>query len=40
MRCQVGVVIDIPPDLYELIRLVVHLTDFLFGEYGGFLLRA
>ena len=29
------IVVDIPPKLHELVRLVVHLTSCLFAEYGG-----
>ena len=32
---QVGIVVDIPPDVYQLVRLVVHLTRYLYAEYGG-----
>ena len=32
---QVGVVVDVPLEVYELVRLVVHLTRCLYAEYGG-----
>ena len=32
---QVGIVVDIPPQLYELVRLVVHVARCLYAEYGG-----
>ena len=31
---QVGVVVDVPPEVYKLVRLVVHLTRCLYAEYG------
>ena len=42
MRCspvdldgQISTVVDVPPEVYKLVRLVVHLTGCLFSEYGG-----
>ena len=32
---QVGIVVDVPPEVYELVRLVVHLASCLYAEYGG-----
>ena len=32
---HVGVVVDIPRVIYELVRLVVHLARCLYAEYGG-----
>ena len=32
---QVSIVIDVPPEVYELVRLVVHLTRCPYAEYGG-----
>ena len=32
---QVGIVVDVPPELYELVRLVVHLARCLYAECGG-----
>ena len=32
---RVGVVIDVPPEVYEHFRLVVHLASFLCAQYGG-----
>ena len=32
---QVGIVVDVPPEVYELVRLVVHLARYLYAEYGG-----
>ena len=32
---QVGVVVDVPPEVYKLVRLVVHLARCLYAEYGG-----
>ena len=32
---HVGVVVDIPRVVYELVRLVVHLVRCLYAEYGG-----
>ena len=32
---QVGVVIDVPPEVYELVRLVVHLVRRLHAKRGG-----
>ena len=30
----VGIVVDVPPEVYELVRLVVHLTRYLYAECG------
>ena len=43
MRCvapvdldgQVGIVVDVSPEVYKLVRLVVHLALCLYAEYGG-----
>ena len=32
---QVGIVFDVPPEVYKLVRLVVHLARCLYAEYGG-----
>ena len=32
---QVGIVVGIPSEVYELVRLIVHLTNCLYAEYGG-----
>ena len=32
---QVGVVVGVSPDLYKLVRLVVHLARCLYAECGG-----
>ena len=32
---QVGIVTDIPLEVYELVRLTVHLARRLYAEYGG-----
>ena len=32
---QVVIVVDVPPEVYELVRLVVHLVSCLYAEYGG-----
>ena len=32
---QVGIVVDVSSEVYELVRLVVHLTGCLYAEYGG-----
>ena len=32
---QVGIVVDVPPEVYELVRLVVHLAFCLYAECGG-----
>ena len=32
---QVGIVVDIPLEVYKLVRLVVHLGSCLYAEYGG-----
>ena len=32
---QVGIVIDVPSELYKLVRLAVHLARCLYAEYGG-----
>ena len=32
---KVGIVVDVPPEVYELFRLVVHLARCLYAEYGG-----
>ena len=31
---HVGIVVDVPPEVYELVRLVVHLAHCLYAEYG------
>ena len=31
---QVGIVVDVPPEVYELVRLVVPLARCLYAEYG------
>ena len=30
---QVGTVVDVPPEVYELVRLVVHLARCVYAEY-------
>ena len=32
---QVGIVVDVPPEVYELVRLAVRLTRCLYAERGG-----
>ena len=32
---QVGIVIDFPPEVYKLVRLVVRLARCLYAKYGG-----
>ena len=32
---HIGVVVDIPRVIYELVRLVVYLARYLYAEYGG-----
>ena len=32
---QVAVVVDVPPEVYQLVHLVVHLVGCFFAEYGG-----
>ena len=32
---QAGILVDIPPAAYKLVRLVVHLARCLYAEYGG-----
>ena len=32
---QAGIVVDVPPEIYELVRLVIHLASCLYAEYGG-----
>ena len=32
---QVGVVVDVPSEVYKLIRSIVHLVDSLYDEHGG-----
>ena len=32
---QVGVVVDVPPEVYKLVLLFVHLARCLDAEYGG-----
>ena len=32
---QVGIVVDVPPEVYKLVRLIVHLAHCLYAEYGG-----
>ena len=32
---QVGVMVDVPPEVNELVRLVVHLAGCLYAEDGG-----
>ena len=32
---QVGIVVDVPPEVYKLVRLVVHLARCLCAENGG-----
>ena len=32
---QVGIVVDVPPEVYKVVRLVVHLARCLYVEYGG-----
>ena len=32
---QVGILVDVPPEVYKLVRLVVHLARCLYAEYGG-----
>ena len=32
---QVGIVVDVPPEVYNLVRMVVHLARCLYAEYGG-----
>ena len=31
----VGVLVDVPPKAYDLVRLVVHLVGCLYSEHGG-----
>ena len=32
---QVGIVGDVPAEVYELVRMVVHLAGCFYAEYGG-----
>ena len=32
---QVGIMVDVSPEVYKLVRLVVHLARCLYAEYGG-----
>ena len=32
---QVGIVVDVPPEVYKLVRLVVRLASCLYAESGG-----
>ena len=32
---QVGILVDVAPEVYKLVRLVVHLARCLYAEYGG-----
>ena len=32
---QVGILVDVSPEVYKLVRLVVHLTHCLYAECGG-----
>ena len=32
---QVGIAVDVPPEVYKFARLVVHLARCLYAEYGG-----
>ena len=32
---QVGIVVDVSPEVYKLVRLVVHLARCLYAEGGG-----
>ena len=32
---QVGIVVDVPPEVYKLVHLVVHLASCLYVEYGA-----
>ena len=32
---QIGIVVDVPPEVYELVRLVVHLACCIYAECGG-----
>ena len=32
---QIGVVVDVPPEVHELVRVVVHLASCLYVEYGS-----
>ena len=32
---QVGIVVDVPHEVYELVRLAVHLAHCLYAEFGG-----
>ena len=32
---QIGVVVDVPPEVHEVVRLVVRLASGLYAEYGG-----
>ena len=32
---RVGIVVDVPPEVYKLVRLVAHLARCLYAEYGG-----
>ena len=34
---EVGIVVDVPPEVYKLVGLVVHLDRCLYAEYGGVL---
>ena len=31
---QVGIVVDVSPEVYKLARLVVHLARYLYAKYG------
>ena len=37
---QVGIVVDVSPEVYKLVRLVVHLACCLYAEWGGGLWHA
>ena len=32
---QIGIVVDVPPEVYELVRSVVHLACCIYAECGG-----
>ena len=32
---QIGIVVDVPPEVYELLRLVVHMPRCLYAARGG-----
>ena len=32
---RVSIVVDVPPEVYELVQLIIHLARCLYAEYGG-----